>query len=127
MLLDASSINTRRYKLQIKDKWSNPGKWVATPGHIGVVASEKEAFGLPSTTVSQPNIYIYIYIYIIIIIIIIIIIKLIGQQMNLMFVEFRFLEIYFICVQDFIVIVRSLIMVWADFWGFIVAKLKILR
>ena len=29
MVLDASLLNTQHYKVQIKDKWSNPGKGVA--------------------------------------------------------------------------------------------------
>ena len=29
MVLDASSLNTQHYKVQIKNKWSNPGKGVA--------------------------------------------------------------------------------------------------
>ncbi len=69
-------------------KWSNPGKGVAPPLHIGVVAIEKGAFGSPSTNVANftlllhyiialsqiltiihscsvyIHIYIYIYIYI---------------------------------------------------------------
>ena len=35
MVLDTSLLNTQRYKVRIKDKWSHPGKGVApspTPG-----------------------------------------------------------------------------------------------
>ena len=37
------------------------------PLHLGVVAIEKEAFGSPSTTVSQLTTNIYIYIYILLV------------------------------------------------------------
>ena len=63
MVLDTYLLNTQHYKVQIKGKYSNPGKGV----HLGVVAIEKKVFGLPSTTVDQltNNIYLYIiYIYI---------------------------------------------------------------
>ena len=45
MVLDAILLNTQRYKVLSRVKWSNPGK--------GVVAIEKGAFGLPSTTVGN--------------------------------------------------------------------------
>ena len=41
MVLDASL----HYKVQIKGKWSNPGKGVIPPPYLGVVAIEKGAFG----------------------------------------------------------------------------------
>ena len=41
-------------------KWSNPGKGVALPVHLGVVAIEKGAFGSPSTTVANLTFYLYI-------------------------------------------------------------------
>ena len=44
--LDASLLNIQHYKIQIKGKWSNPGKGV-TPSLV-VVTIEKGAFGLPS-------------------------------------------------------------------------------
>ena len=34
-------------------KRSNPGKWLAPPLQLSVVATEKEAFGSPSTKVSN--------------------------------------------------------------------------
>ena len=34
-------------------KWNNPGKGVAPPLHLGVVATEKGAFGSPSTSVAN--------------------------------------------------------------------------
>ena len=46
MELDASLLNTQHYKVRIKSK-------VAPPLHIGVVAIEKEASGLPSTMVAN--------------------------------------------------------------------------
>ena len=60
MVLDASLFNTQYYKVQIKSKKSNPGKWLAI---------QNRAFRSPLTTVGQLsyNIYIYIYIYIYII------------------------------------------------------------
>ena len=55
MLLDASLLNTQHYKIQIKDKMSNPGKAVTPFQHFGVVAIKKDySWQLP---------YIYIYIY----------------------------------------------------------------
>ena len=62
MVLDTSLLNTQQYKVRIKGKVE----------HLGVVAMEKGAFGLPSTTVTNftllyisviISIYIYIYTY----------------------------------------------------------------
>ena len=85
MVLDASLLNTQHYKVRIKGKVEQSREGVV---HIGLVAIEKGAFGLPSTMVAnftyfltlitwyikrQKNIkpwicdtiiYIYIYIYI---------------------------------------------------------------
>ena len=47
MVLDAALLNTQYYKVRVK--WSNSGKGVAPPFHLGVVAIEKGAFGSPST------------------------------------------------------------------------------
>ena len=43
------TLSIMRYVSMVK--WSNPGKEVALPLHVGVVAIEKGAFGSPSTTV----------------------------------------------------------------------------
>ena len=60
MVLDASLLDPRHYKVGIKDKWSNPGKRVVLSLTLRVVAIEKGTFESPSTTVSQ-LIYIYIF------------------------------------------------------------------
>ena len=62
MVLDVSLFNTQHYKGRIKSKRSNPVKGVAPYPtlHLSVVAIEKGAFELPSTSVGQLN-YIYIY------------------------------------------------------------------
>ena len=53
MVLDTSLLKTHPYKVWIMGKWSNPRKGMVSPLNFGgVVAIEKEAFGLPSTTVS---------------------------------------------------------------------------
>ena len=52
-LLDAVLLNNQYYRGRIKGKWSNPGNAVAVTLHIGEVAIEKEAFGLPSTKVAN--------------------------------------------------------------------------
>ena len=56
MVLDIALLNTQHYNEWIKGKWSSPGKGV----HLGVVAFEKGAFGLPSTTVAIFTLYIFI-------------------------------------------------------------------
>ena len=53
MVLDISLLSTQHYEVQIKDRWSNRGKELHHPLHLGVVAIEKEAFRFPSTTVSN--------------------------------------------------------------------------
>ena len=53
MVLDAPLLNTQHYKIWIKVKWSNPGKGVAPPRHLGVVAIKKGAFRLPSALVTN--------------------------------------------------------------------------
>ena len=47
MILDASLLNTQLYKVRIRGKEKHPSL------HLNVVAIEKGAFGLPSTTVGQ--------------------------------------------------------------------------
>ena len=47
MVHDATLLNTP-YKVQIKGKLNNPGKGLAPPLHLSVVAIENGAFGLPS-------------------------------------------------------------------------------
>ena len=42
-------------------KWSNPGKELRPPLHLGVVAIEKGAFGSPSTTGANFTLYIRAY------------------------------------------------------------------
>ena len=49
MVLDASLLNTQHYKVRIKGKVEQSREGVAPPLHLGVVAIEKGAFGLPST------------------------------------------------------------------------------
>ena len=56
MLHYTSLLNNQHYKVRIKDKveQSNP------PQHLGVVAIEKGAFVLPSTTVANFTFTLYI-------------------------------------------------------------------
>ena len=64
MVLDASLHNTQYYKVRIKGRKNNPGKGIAPPQHLGVVAIDKEAFESPLTTVGQlTSEYIYIFIF----------------------------------------------------------------
>ena len=49
MVLDASLFNTQHYKVRIKGRGEILGKDQCPPLHLGVVAIEKGAFGLPST------------------------------------------------------------------------------
>ena len=53
MVLDASLLNTQHYKVRIKGKVEQSREGVAPPLHLGVVAIEKGAFGLPSTMVAN--------------------------------------------------------------------------
>ena len=52
------TLSIKRYVSRVK--WSNLGKGVAPPLHLGVVAIKKRAFKSSSTTVAN---FIYIYIY----------------------------------------------------------------
>ena len=54
-VLDASLLNTKHYKVQIKSKWSNPRKSVAPSPTV-----KKGAFRLPLTMV---GIYVYTHKY----------------------------------------------------------------
>ena len=50
MVLDTALLNTQQYKIRIKGKVEQSrGRSSALPLHLGVVAIEKGAFGLPST------------------------------------------------------------------------------
>ena len=52
IVLDPSlTLSIIRYRSRVK--WSNPKKGVMPFLHLGVVAIEKRAFGLPLTTVGQ--------------------------------------------------------------------------
>ena len=56
IVVDASMLNTRHYKVWIK------GKILRSPLHLGILAIEKGAFGTPSTTVGQLTNYIVLII-----------------------------------------------------------------
>ena len=60
MVLDASLLNTQHYKVRIKGKVEQSREGVAPPLHLGVVAIEKGAFGLPSTMVANFTLCMYI-------------------------------------------------------------------
>ena len=64
MVFDASSFNTRHYKVWIEGKVELQGKELCPLLHLNVVVTEKEAFETPLTTVVTFTLYIYIYIYI---------------------------------------------------------------
>ena len=54
MVLDTSLLNTQHYKVRIKGKVEQSrGRNSAIPLHLSVVAIEKGAFRLPSTTVAN--------------------------------------------------------------------------
>ena len=53
MALHASSLNPQHYKVRIQGKVEESREKSGTPLHIGVVAIEKNAFGSPSTTVTN--------------------------------------------------------------------------
>ena len=53
MVLDTSFLNTQRYRVSIKGKVEQFRKRGSAPQHMGVVAIEKGAFWLPSTTVAN--------------------------------------------------------------------------
>ena len=62
MVLDTILLNTQQYKVRIKGKeeqsWERSS---ALPLHLDVVAIEKGAFWLPSTTVANFTFYLHIY------------------------------------------------------------------
>ena len=66
MVLDTSLLSTQQYKGRIKGKVGQSMEKSSAPSlHLGVVAIEKRAFWLPSTTVAKfTYLYIYIYIYV---------------------------------------------------------------
>ena len=49
MVLDASLLNTKHYKVWIKGSGEIQGKELCPPLHLGVVANKKRAFRSPST------------------------------------------------------------------------------
>ena len=51
LMLPCLALSIIRYGSRVK--WSNPGKGVAPPLHLGVVAIEKAIFGSPSTMVAN--------------------------------------------------------------------------
>ena len=54
MVLDTSLLNTQQYKVCIKGKVEQSSESSSTlPLHLGVIAIEKGAFWLPSTTVAN--------------------------------------------------------------------------
>ena len=52
-LMSPVLLNTQHYKVRIKGKWSNPGKGVAPPLPVILVAIEKGTFGSPSARVAN--------------------------------------------------------------------------
>ena len=53
MVLDTVLLNTQHYKVRIKGKVEQSRELSSTPLHLGVVDIEKEAFGSPSTKVTN--------------------------------------------------------------------------
>ena len=53
MVLDATLLSTQHYKVRIKGKVEQSRE--SPPLHLGVVAIEKGAFGLPLTKVTNNN------------------------------------------------------------------------
>ena len=53
MVLDTSLLNTQQYKVRIKGKMKQSRERSSTLPYNSVVAIEKRAFGLPSTTVAK--------------------------------------------------------------------------
>ena len=52
MVLDATLLNTQKYKVRINDKVEQSREWSCAPSlHLGVVAIEKGTFGSPSIKV----------------------------------------------------------------------------
>ena len=62
MVLDNSLLNTQQYMVCIKGKVEQSWERSSLPLHLGVVAIEKGAFRLPSTTVANFTLLSYIYI-----------------------------------------------------------------
>ena len=56
------TLSIIRYRLRVN--WSNQGNRVVRPLHLGVAATEKGAFGSPSTKVTNFTLLYFIYIYI---------------------------------------------------------------
>ena len=54
MVLDTSLLNTQQYKVRIKGKVEQSRERSSAPHtHLGIVATEKGAFWLPSTTIAN--------------------------------------------------------------------------
>ena len=53
MVLDAALLNTQHYTVKIKSKLEQSREWSSAPLHLGVVTIKKEAFGSPSTKVTN--------------------------------------------------------------------------
>ena len=53
LVRDASLLNTHHYKVWIKGKWNNPGKWVVHSSTPQCGSYWKRVFRLPSTVVGQ--------------------------------------------------------------------------
>ena len=62
MVLDTYLLNTQQYKVRIKGKVEQSREWSSAPLQLGVVAIEKGAFWLPSTTVTNFT-YLYMLIF----------------------------------------------------------------
>ena len=61
MVLDTFLLNTQLYKVRIKGKVEQSRERSSAPLHLGVVVTEKGAFGSPSTMVANSIFYKYIY------------------------------------------------------------------
>ena len=57
IVLDSALLSTQHYKVRINGKVEQSKEW--SSAHHGVVAIEKGAFGLSSTTVANFTLYIY--------------------------------------------------------------------
>ena len=55
LIFPCLTLSIIRYVLRVK--WNNPGKEVAPPPHLGVVAIEKGAFGSSSPVVANRSSY----------------------------------------------------------------------
>ena len=64
MVLDTSLLNTQQYKEHIKGEVEQSRERSSAPLHLSVVAIEKGAFGLPSTTVANNNNYYFFFFFI---------------------------------------------------------------